>query len=92
MELLTVPTAILAILGLVAAGGAATAWWKRSEGQNTIDLLKTNIASYQITEKQQLTEIETLNATLRERDNTIKELRSTVKTMVKEFKDFKDGS
>lgn len=86
------PSLILAILGLAAAGGAATAWWKRSEGQNTIDLLKTNIASYQITEQQQLTEIETLKATLAERDKTISELRATLKNIVKEFKDYKNGN
>lgn len=86
------PSLILAILGLAGAGGAATAWWKRSEGQNTINLLKTNIASYETSEKQHLTEIETLKATLVERDNTIKELRTTIRTMVKEFKEYRNGN
>lgn len=82
---------ILAILGLAGAGGAATAWWKRSEGQNTINLLKTNISSYETSEKQHLIKIDTLETILGERDNTIKELRTTLRTMVKEFKEYKNG-
>lgn len=85
------PSLILTILGLAAAGGAATAWWKRSEGQNTIDLLKTNIASYQITEQQQATEIATLKALIKTRDGTIAQLRTTMKDMVREFKEYKNG-
>ena len=92
MDFLTLPTAILAVLGLVAAGGAATAWWKRSEGMTTISLLKTNITSYEISEKQHLQRITELEATIAAKDKALAEMRSTLKTVVKEFKEYKNGN
>lgn len=91
MELLTIPTAILAVLGLVAAGGAATAWWKRSEGMTTINLLKTNISSYEISEKQHLLRIAELEKLLDQRDKALAQSRATLKEAVKEFKEYRNG-
>lgn len=86
------PTLLLAILGLAAAGGAATAWWKRSEGTNTIDLLKTNIESYKISESQHLQRIAELEATMKSKDKALSDARMTLRTIVKEFKEYKNGN
>lgn len=74
----------------VAAGGLA-AWYKRSEGKNTIDLLKTNIEAYKTSEAQHLQQIVELQAEVKARDRTITELRATMRNMVKEFKEYKNG-
>lgn len=36
MNLLTIPSAILGILGLAAIAGAASAWYRKSQGENQI--------------------------------------------------------
>lgn len=39
---MNVPSLILAVLGVSAMAGLITAYYKRSEGKETIDLLKSN--------------------------------------------------
>lgn len=45
------PSIIVAAIGVIAAAGGATAWFARSRGSNTIDLLQTNIDAYKDAEK-----------------------------------------
>lgn len=86
------PTLITAIIGISVAAGAVTAFYKRSEGTNTIDLLKTNVMSYEISEKQHLAQIALLESRVKDMDKALAESRSTLKTVIKEFKEYKDGN
>lgn len=44
MNLLTIPSAILAILGIAAVAGAASAWYRKSQGENQIKAAQNIIA------------------------------------------------
>lgn len=70
------PTLITAIIGVAVAAGAVTAFYKRSEGQGTIDLLQTNIQAYKDAEKLKDQRIAYLEGQLVTKDETIKKLVS----------------
>lgn len=65
---------ILSILGLVALAGTATAYFKRSAGMGTIELLRTNIEAYKDSEKLKDQRIAYLEGQLVIKDETIKRL------------------
>lgn len=68
------PTIILAILGMAAMAGGVTAYYKRSEGQETISLLQANIQAYKDSEKLKDSRIAYLEGQLIVKDETIKRL------------------
>lgn len=70
---------ILAIIGVIASLGAATAYFKRSSGVETIKLLQQNIDAYKDAEKLKDTEIIALKVQLKVKDDTITALIQTAK-------------
>lgn len=81
---------ILGILGITAAAGGLSAYYKRGEGKETVELLKTQVQVFKDNEEVHLRQIAELKAIVDSRDKTIVEQRSTIKTMVKEFKEYKN--
>ncbi len=82
----------LLILAAAAGAGGVAAYFKRGEGKATIDLLKTQIESYKDTEMRNVAQIKELQAIVITKDTTIAEQRQTIKSMVKEFKEYKNAS
>lgn len=68
------PSIILAILGIAAASGVITAYYRRSEGQETIKLLQINVQAYKDAEKLKDARIAYLEGQLVTKDETIKRL------------------
>lgn len=78
---MNLPALILSILGLIAAAGVVAAYFARSRGKETIDLLQTNIEAYKDSEKLKDTKIlvlenriMSLNDVIDVRDKTIERL------------------
>lgn len=71
---MNVASAILAILGVAAVAGVLTAYYKRSEGKETISLLETNVQAYKDSEKLKDQRIAYLEGQLVIKDETIKRL------------------
>lgn len=71
---MNLPTLILAVLGIAAAAGGLTAWYKRSEGTGTIKLLETNISAYKDSERLKDQRIAYLEGQLVIKDETIKRI------------------
>lgn len=69
-----VPEIIIAIITLAVAAGGATAFFARSRGQGTIQLLQTNIQAYKDSEKLKDQRIAYLEAQLYEKEQTIKRI------------------
>lgn len=74
------PSIILATLGIAAAAGVLTAYYRRSEGKETISLLETNITAYKDSEKLKDQRIAYLEGQLVTKDETIKRLLSDGKS------------
>lgn len=74
-----IPEVILAIIGVVAAAGLVTAYYKRSEGAESIRLLQTNIQAYKDAEKLKDQRITFLEAQVYEKDQIIKRLTNETK-------------
>lgn len=68
------PAEILAVLGIVAAGGALTAYFSRSRGNESIRLLELNVTAYKDSEKLKDQRIAYLEGQLFVKDETIKRL------------------
>lgn len=73
------PTVILAVLGIAAAAGVLTAYYRRSEGKETISLLETNITAYKDSEKLKDARIAYLQGQLVSKDETINNLNELLK-------------
>lgn len=73
------PTIILATLGIAAAAGFLTAYYRRSEGKETISLLETNITAYKDSEKLKDARIAYLQGQLVAKDETINNLNELLK-------------
>lgn len=65
---------ILAVIGTIAAAGAATAYFARSRGSETIKLLQTNIQSYKDGETLKDARILALQVQLQTKDDIIQGL------------------
>lgn len=74
-----IPEVILAIIGVVAAAGLVTAYYKRSEGTESIRLLQTNIQAYKDAEKLKDQRITFLEAQVYEKEQIIKRLTNETK-------------
>lgn len=83
---------ILIILAASVGAGGVAAYFKKGEGKATIELLKTQIQSYKDTEVRLMTENTNLKTDNLAKDKTITEQRNTIKTMVQEFREYKDGA
>lgn len=82
---------ILAGLTIAGLAGGTAAWFKRSAGTSALSLAQSTISIYkerEATHLQQINELVIQNAA---KDKTIIELRATIRTMVREFKDYKSG-
>lgn len=75
------PTIILATLGIATAAGVLTAYYRRSEGKETISLLETNITAYKDSEKLKDARISYLQGQLVSKDETIYNLNELLKKM-----------
>lgn len=73
------PAVILAVLGIAAAAGVLTAYYRRSEGKETISLLETNIQAYKDSEKLKDARIAYLQGQLVSKDETIDNLNRLLK-------------
>lgn len=73
------PSIILAVLGIAAAAGVLTAYYRRSEGKETISLLETNITAYKDSEKLKDARIAYLQGQLVSKDETINNLNELLK-------------
>lgn len=73
------PAIILAVLGIAAAAGVLTAYYRRSEGKETISLLETNITAYKDSEKLKDARIAYLQGQLVSKDETINNLNELLK-------------
>lgn len=73
------PEVILAVIGVVAAAGLVTAYYKRSEGTESVRLLQTNVQAYKDAEKLKDQKITYLEAQVYEKDQIIKRLTSDPK-------------
>lgn len=71
-------TLIGGAITLVGIAGASTAWFARSRGANTINLLKTNIEAYKDSEKLKDSRISYLEGQLVAKDETIKNLNKLI--------------
>lgn len=74
------PAVILAVLGIAAAAGVLTAYYRRSEGKETISLLETNIQAYKDSEKLKDARIAYLQGQLVSKDETIDNLNRLLKS------------
>lgn len=83
---------ILAGLTIAGVAGGTAAWFKRGEGKSTLQLAESTIAIYKERETAHLQQIAELIAANSTKDKVITEQRSTIKAMVKEFKEYKNGS
>jgi hypothetical protein len=86
----TINLILIVLAASVGAGGVA-AYFKKGEGKATIELLKTQIASYKDTEARLIAEAKAMTADNLSKDKLIAEQRNTIKAMVREFKEYKDG-
>lgn len=77
--MMNLPTIILAILGIAAAAGVLTAYYRRSEGKETISLLETNIQAYKDSERLKDGRISYLQGQLVSKDETINNLNELLK-------------
>lgn len=68
------PATIVATLAIIVAAGGITAYYKRSAGMETMQLLKTNIEAYKDSEKLKDQRIVYLEGQLVVKDETIKRL------------------
>lgn len=73
------PEVILAVIGVAVAAGGVTAYYKRSEGMGSIELLQTNIQAYQDAAKLKDQRITFLEAQAYEKDQIIKRLTNEPK-------------
>lgn len=89
MNYIEIVTGALIIAGVA---GSLAAWYKRSEGKDSLELAQGTISLYKDREAAYVQQVTELTATNLAKDATILELRNTIKTMVKEFKDYKNGS
>lgn len=71
---MTLSELILAILALAVAGGTTAAYFWRSRGKETIELLQTNIQAYKDSEKLKDQKITYLEGQLVIKDETIKRI------------------
>lgn len=71
---MTLPAVILTVLGLVAALGVIVAYFARSRGTETINLLQSNINAYKDSEKLKDARIFYLEGQLTVKDETIKRI------------------
>lgn len=69
-----IPSIILAILGIAVAAGVVTAYFKRSEGKETIDLLKANNDALKESLKIKRDRITYLQGVIDEKDRLISRL------------------
>jgi hypothetical protein len=76
---MSLPTVILAIIGIIGAAGGTTAYYSRSRGKGTIDLLQTNIEAYKDAEKLKDAQIVYLKGQLVAKDDTIANLNRLIK-------------
>lgn len=67
-------TVILAVLGIAAAAGVLTAYYRRSEGKETERLLLVNVQAYKDSEKLKDQRIAYLEGQIYTKDETIKRL------------------
>jgi hypothetical protein len=67
-------TAILAVISLATLAGAASIWFARGRGTETIKLLQINVDSYKDAEKLKDQKIAYLEGQLMIKDETIKRL------------------
>lgn len=72
--MMNLPTIILAILGIAAAAGILTAYYKRSEGKETERMLLVNIQAFKDSEKLKDQRISYLEGQIYTKDETIKRL------------------
>lgn len=70
---------ILAVLAVAVAAGGVTAYFKRSEGQGTIQLLEANVKAYQDSEKLKDARILYLEGQIVGLNETIKNLNKVLK-------------
>lgn len=71
---MNVASIILSVLGLISAAGIVTAYFARSRGKETIDLLQANINAFKDSEKLKDARIFYLEGQLTVKDETIKRL------------------
>lgn len=76
---MNLPEIILAIIGVAVAAGGVTAYYKRSEGVGSIELLQTNIQAYKDAAKLKDQRITYLEGQVYEKDQIIKRLTSDTK-------------
>ena len=72
-------TATLAILSLASLAGAASIWFARGRGSETIKLLQINIQTYKDAEKLKDQKIAYLEGQLTTANETIKNLNKVIK-------------
>lgn len=77
-------------LTVAASAGGIAAWYKRSEGKDTITLAQSAVQLYKDKEAVYLQQIADLTASNLAKDASIKRQQDVIKTMVKEFKDYKN--
>jgi len=68
------PATLLAIIGVAAAAGLITAYYKRSEGRETITLLEANNSALKEAIQLKDTKIVSLQAQLQTKDDVIERL------------------
>lgn len=83
---------ILGTLGVAAAAGGLAAWYKRSEGKDTVTLAQSAVQLYKDKEAVYIQQIAELNQAISLKNDSIKRQQDVIKTMVKEFKDYKNGN
>lgn len=85
-------TIIIGVFGLVGIAGGLAAWYKRSEGKDSLELAQTSIQMYKDRELIYVQKAAEQVAIIEAQNKTVLELRTTIKTMIKEFKDYKNGN
>lgn len=85
-------TIAIGALGIAAAAGGLAAWYKRSEGKDSLELAQSTIAMYKDREATYLQQIAELTTAGVAKDASIRRQQDAIKTMVKEFKDYKNAS
>ncbi len=80
---MNLPAIILAVLGIAAAAGGIAAYFSRSRGMGTIDLLQANIDAYKDAEKLKDAQITYLKGQIVAKDETIDNLNRLIKSRKK---------
>lgn len=74
-----IPELIVAIIAVAVAAGGTTAYYGRSKGKETIDLLQANINAYKDSEKLKDARIVYLEGQLVGKDETINNLNKVLR-------------